>query len=293
MLVVALGFMAGAVYELRAAWDGAMVRVEPGWATLCVTPLLVGSLCQAQAWVLLIEHLTQRRVPAGAALSLYLESQLARYTPGKLGLLLVRMAGAGRLGVAARSVAGSVLLEMLCWVATGALLATGLLALSDVPQDGLLRLVHAGSVGAVGAAGLGLIALVWFDRRHLPQRVAIFLKLSGRGPLVPWTTPVAQLGYWLMWAAHGYFVVRGVSGTGPAALDNMGYFVLAPVLGFVALVAPAGVGVREAVLSLGLAPYVGVAPALAAGVVSRVASLAADLCAWGFCRLLGRSRGWT
>ena len=59
-----------------------------------------------------------------------------------------------------------------------------------------------------------------------------------------------------------------------------GLCILGPVLGFVALAAPAGVGVREAVVAAGLAPIVGSAPALTLAVVSRVASLLADVGAW-------------
>jgi len=105
--------------------------------------------------------------------------------------------------------------------------------------------------------------------------------------------PLVHCGYWMLWALHGYLVLRGLAAPGGVALAAAGYFILAPVLGFVVLVAPAGVGVREAVISLGLAPVVGVAPALAAGVASRVASLMADVASWAICRLLGRPRGWT
>ena len=62
-------------------------------------------------------------------------------------------------------------------------------------------------------------------------------------------------------------------------------FVLGLAVGLIllpeaALAAPAGVGVREAILSISLAPAVGSAPALAIAVASRAASLVADVIAW-------------
>jgi len=65
-----------------------------------------------------------------------------------------------------------------------------------------------------------------------------------------------------------------------AALTAMGFYVLSQVAGFVVLAAPAGLGVREAVLVTGLSPSVGAAGALGAAVVSRALSLAAELAVW-------------
>ena len=66
---------------------------------------------------------------------------------------------------------------------------------------------------------------------------------------------------------------------------TMGFNPLANVLGFVALAAPAGVGVREAVLISGYGAILGSGGALSAAIVSRVASLIADVGAWALVRL--------
>jgi hypothetical protein len=291
-LVVALAFVAQAVYELAAKWEATAVRLVPSLVAACVVPLLLGSVSQARAWLTLIQHMAGHRVPRSSAYALYFDSQLARYTPGKVGLPVVRMAGAERLGLAARTVGSSILLEMLSWLSTGGLVGALLLALFEAEPSGILGLAHTGAVPGVLVACLGLACLVFVDRQRLPRRLIAGLGLSGHGALIPWATPAYQVAFWLLWAAHGYLLVLGLGGASQQALASGAYFILGPVLGFVALVAPAGVGVREAVISLGLAPALGVSSALAAGVVSRVASLTADLCTWGFYRLLGRFRGY-
>jgi uncharacterized membrane protein YbhN (UPF0104 family) len=100
--------------------------------------------------------------------------------------------------------------------------------------------------------------------------------------------PLAHAGYWLTWAVHGYLASRAVGIPHAPALAGAGLYVLAPIAGFLALITPSGIGVREAVLSVGLTPMVGPAPALAAAIVSRAASIAVDILAWGVARVVVR-----
>lgn len=292
MLVVALACMAGTAYELARRWDGRGVQQIWWLLALSLAPLMTASWVQAYGWTLLIDHLTGRRAPRGAAAALYLDSQLARYTPGKVGLPVVRMAGANRIGVAARIVGTSILVEVLSWMTTAALTGFGLLLLSGAASSAVIAVLQNVSLIVLVLAVAAVVLLASVDRRRLPGALCRRLNLEGTGPLMPWGLPMAHGVYWALWAIHGYCVVRGFCGSDSAARSTTGYFVLAPVIGFLTLVAPAGVGVREAILSLGLAPSLGVTPALAAGLASRVVSLAADLCTWAVCRLLGRKRGW-
>ena len=55
-----------------------------------------------------------------------------------------------------------------------------------------------------------------------------------------------------------------------------------------ALITPAGIGVREAVMTVGLAPVLGVTPAASAAIVSRLTSLLVDVAAWGVGRFIAR-----
>ena len=132
---------------------------------------------------------------------------------------------------------------------------------------------------------LGFAALVgalsFVDRARLPAFAVRISKVSGTGPLVPLSLPLAHVLYWATWAAHGFLLTRAFGAAPSIALSTSGLYALATVGGFVALAAPAGVGVREAILSLSLAPALGSAPALGVAVASRAASLCADLIVWG------------
>jgi len=278
-MAVAFLFVAYSAWDLAHKWQRAKVSLDLPWALASVLPLMLGCLIQGRGWIALIERMTAVRVPRGPALSLYMDSQLARYTPGMVGLPFVRMAGAARLGVPAVAVGSSVGLEMLSWTAVGG--GVGFASLFFLPaRSGLTALLGAWAAPIVLGFTAIVTALTCVDRARLPAFAVRVLKVSGSGPLVPFVLLLAHALYWGTWAVHGFLLARAFGAAPSIALESSGLFALATVGGFVALAAPAGVGVREAILSVSLAPAVGAAPALAIAVVSRAASLIADVIAW-------------
>ena len=101
--------------------------------------------------------------------------------------------------------------------------------------------------------------------------------------------PIVHIGYWALWALHGILISHAVGADLSLSIASSGLYVLAPVVGFLAVAAPAGIGVREAVISMGLASHLGPAPALAAAILSRGISLLADILAWGLSRAFPRT----
>jgi uncharacterized membrane protein YbhN (UPF0104 family) len=169
---------------------------------------------------------------------------------------------------------------MLSWTAVGSTLGLLLLSLTSEHTQGVVALLgRVGPVLLAGSAAL-VLALLGIDRRRLPARLLGALKLGGRGPLVPPSVPLLHAVYFSSWGAHGFLLTRALGAEPAVAVGLAGLFMLAPVAGFVVLAAPAGVGVREAVLAVGLVPAVGPAAALAAAILSRAASVFADLGSW-------------
>jgi uncharacterized membrane protein YbhN (UPF0104 family) len=277
--LVALVFVVLAARDLFTRWEGSHVELAPALAVLACVPLLASCVVQGFAWIALVEHMASQRVPRGPALALYLKSQLARYTPGKVGLPLVRMEGAPRLSLAPKLVGISVLIEMLSWTATGAVVGFGLLAVT-APENGLGGLFGRFSLPLLGLSLVVAGLLLFVDRARYPQKLRNALAPGGAGPLVPLAVPLIQLVYWALVALHGYLMSLALGADPSAALPAPGFYVIASVAGFVVLAAPAGLGVREAVLLTGLSPSMGAAGALGAAVISRAASLGMELLAW-------------
>jgi uncharacterized membrane protein YbhN (UPF0104 family) len=286
MLAATAVFVALTAWDLSRRWENKALDVDWLQLTLSLLPVLAGAFIQGIGWILLVERMARTTTPRWPALRLYFESQLARYTPGKVGLPLVRMEGAPAIGLTRRVVGLSVLLEMLSWTATGAALGFLLLRVVGAPEDGVAGLAGKLATPLLAASLALALALVAVDRRHFPEKLRNALGIDGQGPLVPLRLPLLQLAYWGTWALHGYFLARAFGASSADALLTMGFSPLANVLGFVALAAPAGVGVREAVLLAGLSPILGGPAALGAAVLSRIVSLLADITTW----LLARTK---
>jgi len=280
MGLLAAVFVASAVWDLKRRWQPGKVHVDYGLAALSMLPLVFGCIFLGLAWVWLISRMGGVRAPVLPAMAIHLESQAARYTPGKVGLPLVRMLGAERLGTTSRIAASSVLIEVLCFVATGGVCGLAVL----LATGGMLARITE-VLGVIGLCVLLgfivlLVALLLVDRRSYPAPVRKLLQLEGSGPLAPPALPLMHVGYWLTWAIHGYLTSRSVQATPDVAFASMGYYVLAPVMGFLALAAPGGLGVREAVVSIALSGAVGPAAALYAALISRGTSVIVDFGVW-------------
>jgi hypothetical protein len=285
LLVLSAVFVAVACYRLATRWESGKVNVSFAWLALSCLPMAAGCVIQAASWRWLMERMVHRSIPLRPTLQLHFESQMARYTPGKVGMPLVRMAGAERLGVPAAVAGYSVLTESISLVAMGGVVGFALLALTSGGASGMLAALGQLGVFGLGAFVLITLVLVLLDRRHYPSWLVSALHAEGTGPLVPLRAPFTHAAYWLTWAVHGYLAARAVGISSEHALAGSGLYVLAPIAGILALATPSGLGVREAVLSLGLSPFVGAAPAVAAALVSRAISLLVDVLMW----LLGRA----
>jgi glycosyltransferase 2 family protein len=289
MNLVAVAFVAVAARDIVKRWEGTAVELDPLLAAVACLPLVLSCLAQGFAWIALVERMAKKRVPRGPALANYLLSQLYRYTPGKVGLPVARMDGAPRLGLT-RSIAGiSVLVEMLSWTGTGAAVGFALLAVA-APSVGLAGALGKLAVPVFGAAAMGLLVLLLVDRSAYPAKVRALVAPEGSGPLVPVLLPLIHVVYWGLVAAHGYLMSLALGADESGALTAMGFYVVGQVAGFVVLAAPAGLGVREAVLVTGLTPSVGAAGAVGAAVISRALSLVAEIVVWAVARTLTRTK---
>jgi glycosyltransferase 2 family protein len=288
LAVVSIVFVAYAGYKLAVRWESGKVSLSLVPLVLSFVPLVFGTLIQALSWQWLLERLAGKRVPTQVAVPLHLESQLARYTPGKVGVPLVRIAGADRLGAPASAVASSTVLELLPYLSVGGAVGFLFLWIASKHADGALALLGRWGIAGVVVFGTVTLVLTLLDRQRYPSVALKLLGVSGTTPLVPPSMPLSHLVYWSSWALHGYLVCRGVGIPHAAAFGGAGLFVLAPIAGFLALVTPAGMGVREAIVSVGLAPIAGPAPALAAAIVSRGISLVVEVGVWATARVLVR-----
>lgn len=277
-------FIVYAVRDLWTSWDGVSVRVSPEYVLGATIAAILAMYVQLLAWRALIRSMTGIDMKGVASARLYLDSQMARYTPGKIGLAVVRMSGAQTVGVSSQVMGSALLIEVASWAATGSLLGASVLAFFPY-SAAVTRELSRGSLLLAVASAVGLAGALLLDRKHVPQRLLEMLRVQGQGPLVPWRLPGLHLVHFLLWILSGGLVCLSVGGDARQALMAGAILCLAIVGGFLAFLAPAGAGVREVVVAAGLSPVLGAATSVAVSVVSRIVSLVADVALWSWFRL--------
>jgi hypothetical protein len=284
LAAIALLFVAHTAHGLWRSWDGIAIQVRWEYFALSFVPAGLAMIAQLVAWQGLIRSWTSHQMPSRAAAKLYLDSQMARYTPGKVGLPLVRMGGAEAVGVAKGVMGSALFAEVVSWCGVGSLVGGATLGLFS-GSTGLGRELSLGSLILGGVAGGGVLIFVLVDRRRFPVSLRHLMgEGGGTGPLLPWTMPAWHLLHYFLWILSGMLLCRAVGGTWEAGILAGAILCLAIIAGFLAFLAPAGAGVREAVLAAGTAPLLGPGAGLALGILARVVSLATDVLLWAWFR---------
>ncbi len=201
------------------------------------------------------------------AASIWFISNLGRYLPGKVWQLGAMSAMAHAKGISPVAAAGSALVVNLINVLAG---------IAVVAVTGAEHLQARGAAIALALMlGLGILATPWI----LP-RVAALASVVLRRPLeVPtlpqralWTAALGCVTAWVLYGAAFQVFVRGVLGSAPGSLASyVAVFTGSYLVGYIAVFAPGGIGVREQslVASLGRLAL----PAGAPGVVALTSRL--------------------
>ncbi len=215
-----------------------------------------------------------------SAIAILLASQVAKYLPGGLAHHLARLSLASRSNIPAAETLGTIFMES-CWtIFTAMITAIGIALL--IESDGGVFQFPMAKVGVAGLIAFALFLLFfWLLRDAASGRISAFLKNR-------FTVRLSFPGLAFCFALYLYaFIVCAivlrllmmVMGLSPA--PDIFYLIMvfsvAWTGGFVAFAAPAGMGVREAILTLALSPFMGEAQALNLALGLRVLSVGADM----------------
>jgi hypothetical protein len=270
-------------------WNG---NVIPGvqWLLAAAVVYLVAYTVWVLYFVILLND-QGAHAPTATGLRAYFISQMGKYVPGKILVIVIRVGMLKGIGITRTAVGIAAMYESLVWVGAGALV--GIILLPDALWQGLrtqaaaqgndLPSIHrAWLILPVVLAPVGLVGLNRFvnrvnrwrkgaDAKQLP-RVHLHMVLFG-----------------LLFDSFGWFLLGGclmLTLTGmqpntPLTADEYWNLVsinaIAYVLGFVAFFMPAGIGVRDMALQLLLAVELHARLNLPAG---QADGLAAILAVW-------------
>lgn len=255
---------------LRAAVE----TIGPGVIALAAILGLVGTVLIGQVWFALVRGLGVAAPPVEAA-SVFFVSQLGKYLPGSVWPVVAQMEFGRRWGTPRRTMLTANILMLSLITTTGLVVGAVLLPWSS--SDGLARYWW--------TLLLLVPLLVCLHPRTIPAVLDRVLSLVGREPLdarVGWRSMLVAVlwsfGVWVVMGLHLLVMTKALGATGgtavAAAVGGMG---LAWAAGLLFIPAPAGAGIRDAVLVATFAPQIGSAPALAVALASRVLLLLADV----------------
>ncbi len=265
-----------------------VLELDPGrWSPdpfllfLSSTLLLAAYLASAVFWGRIVDELGGGRVGAWRACRIYFAANLGRYVPGKV-LQVVGLAYlAGRAGLKPSAAVAAGIVGQGLTLVGAALVGLGVLwGHSPSVGPGTSPLVWT----AMGVAA-GLFALVSVPPIfHGLLRLGAWLLRAGGGEA---TVPKPGGTFGLRWAAlytanWGLFavafwlLVRSVDVDGSLVVVGSA-FAASYLLGYLALFAPAGIGVREGFLVAFLEPVAGGGGAVAIAVLARLWSTAVEV----------------
>lgn len=285
LVAVGLGVLA-----VARRWEdvrSAAEQLRPGVSALALVMVLAGLFSSMLSWRALLADLGSP-LPVRVAMRVFFLGQLGKYLPGSVWWLVGQMELGSDRDVPRRRTAATGVLTVLLSLGAGLAVAVLTLPLLSSAAAGrywpvllllpvLLTGLHPRVLNPVLARVLRLA------RREPPER-----PLSGRGVATSFGWAVLA---WVAFGAQVAVLVDGLGASGARAiLLCVGGFALAWSIGFLAVIVPAGIGVREAALVAALAPVLRAGPALVAAVLSRVLMTAGDLIWAGGAMLGGRHR---
>lgn len=273
-LLAALGFIG---WFISTRWDEAwshLSALSPWQPATALALLVAGKLVYVEV---VRRSLRAVDAPGGwpLAFAAYNLSQLGKYIPGSVWQFVGRFEIYRSSGVGAQRAVGLILLEnltMLTMAGLAGLIAAPVflrMALDHVSVAVIAAVIVAGALAAAGA----LVAVPAL-RARLHQAAGA----AGRHRGLIMAMAVLFAGMWGLVGLSAWALIADAEASGPLlAVYVIGLFALSYVAGFAAFFAPAGVGVREAVFTIGLAGLMPVEAALVIAVGHRLIYVVTDV----------------
>jgi hypothetical protein len=286
---VLLCFFAFAAVALARSWPQArpaLAHLSVASIGLATLTVMAGLFTSFLGWRAVLAD-CGGRLPLAGGVRVFFLSQLGKYLPGSIWPAVAQMELGRDYKVPRRVSAAAVTVFMLLVLGTGLLVAV--LSLPLLGPAALHRYWWAVALLPVAVAALYppvLNRLVAFALRLLRRApMPSPLSLAGMARAAGWS-----LTTWGLWGVHIWILAVGVGAGGPGLIWRAtGAFAAAWSLGFLLVLVPAGVVVREAALIVLLRPGMTVGQATVVALVSRLLLSLGDL-GWGLVALLAERR---
>lgn len=277
VLIAVFGWLA-----VRDSWRDVRTSIDRlHWYDLVVAVGFAAAASGAAfvAWRSVFRAVAGSVLPRHDAAVMYFCSQAGKYVPGSVWPAVIQTEMGARNRVPRSAIVITYFVTLLVTLASAALLSG--LVLVDAGRDAVAW------AGAAAMAG-GVVAVGVLLHRHGVQRLVHWVlarrRITADGLGFGRRAAAAGLAWsFLFWVLSCVPAVVVAERLAPGALGATGIavvcgaFVLSWLCGFLALPVPAGAGVREAVLTFSLAAPLGRPVAIGLALVTRLATVVAEL----------------
>ncbi|HEX5003959.1 MAG TPA: lysylphosphatidylglycerol synthase domain-containing protein [Gemmatimonadales bacterium] len=278
-LGAALWYLVHTARTHRAELAAVPIALDPGL-------LLLASALTVLTWMLLVHSWTRslrwwgESLPFGTGVRIWFVTNLSRFVPGAVWQFAHVSTEAIGARISPVAATGAILFQQLVLLGTGVALAASLAPVLPVSVTGT-----ANPLAVLALASLGVVGVIILLPLAAPVLERWTTRLVRRQ--VAWPAPARRelTGYVgtlvLPWVAYGvafWLFGRALLGdAAPGLLPAAAAFIGSYVAGIIAVIAPGGLGVREAALVLLLSPIAGTAPALLLAIASRLWLVALEI----------------
>lgn len=274
----ALLLMAYLGYRVYDGWQtlpGSMRRAELGSIVLGLVITLIAQGMLAINWSVLVT-VVGGMIPFGTAMRIYSFSNLGRYLPGSVWHFAGRLFWLKQERVTNGRAVTCVLLEQGIIVGAGALVGAAGLLMALVDQ--LVLMTAIGALVTLLGCGVGLIIAL------TPHNVALREIRRRLGELPVHTLLIVtatSFGFWLLQGIAAYLLIGDLRLSNVSATRCLvtltGAVASAWVVGYLAVFAPTGLGVREGVFLVLVNPLYSKPVAAASALVLRAAQVLTEM----------------
>ncbi|MFH1147133.1 MAG: lysylphosphatidylglycerol synthase domain-containing protein [Pseudomonadota bacterium] len=276
LFLAVMWFVGRALYPAFHQIDPSKMHIRWGWFICAIFLLLFSTVAGSYLYSCLYKKLGES-LSMSQAFTLLALPPLGKYLPGKV------MALAGHAGIAKSFGIAFITSTTAILLVTG----LGLVSIAILSLTLLLPRISHLTGGFAGLAAVGVILPVMIVALHprIYWRTINSLLIAFKKPPIAasFNLRTTALLFLTILMQHGLFI-SGLSAVGFAVREMpmsvfpflTGALSLSAMAGFVALFAPAGIGVREGVLLVILTPVLGAADAGVIAVFTRVAQTISD-----------------
>ena len=202
-------------------------------------------------------------------------SELKRFVPGNIWSFLGRTSLFKELGIPVKTILKSLLFEIE-FILLGSLVIS-ILSIPFIFQDSMLTKQYSFIIAIVE---IFLILLIVFSKTIRAKPFSIIKRiLPSFSPKTNFFILLTSCLYMFFFGLGTYFVVSSVTYLSKTpAIELTGFFVFSFLVGYLSLITPMGLGVREGVMTLGLAKLLPLTIASFCSIFARIVLISSELC---------------